>query len=242
MRQLSALWNGLGLDGDWCMRDTLTEFSLRTVPKRTLSALFLVFYQRLDHIIVSSFVKISKKLYQIFVCQWYFMILLWITIIIKLKQKDHVDFFSFSGKCILALQLNPVVASLQLKAVNLLVSIPGVSDNNPPTDATTTIPTRDDEGETMDTTSPTAVVYTKANKPSEVVLPVQNKATSVPCSIILHDVSVKLKWKTSVVFSPTEEEMCKAKVCLEQIDQSKRDLPRLRGRKRQRPQSRQPSR
>ena len=52
---------------------------------------------------------------------------------------------------------------------------------------------------------------------------------------------MKVKGKTSVVFPPTEEDMCKAKVCLQHIDQVSSDLPQLRGRKRQRSQGSQPT-
>ena len=94
-------------------------------------------------------------------------------------------------------------------------------------DATTTVPTVDDEGEPMDATATTNVieVYDEPNTPSQTALQVQNRATSVPCSIILKDVSVKLKGKTSVVIPPIEEDMCKAKVCLQHIDQVSSDLP-----------------
>ena len=111
--------------------------------------------------------------------------------------------------------------------INTLVELPGVSDNDPPMDATITVPTIDNEGEPMDATTPTRVSSRddETIKPSQVVLPVQNIATAVPCSIILKDVSVKLKGKTSVVFSPSEEEMCKAKVCLQWIDQPSDNQP-----------------
>ena len=101
--------------------------------------------------------------------------------------------------------------------VNTLVELPGISDNDPPMDATITVPTIDDEGEPMDTTSPPRDSSREAetSKSSHVVLPVQNIVTAVPCSIILQDVSVKLKGKTSVLFPPSEEEMCKARVCLQ---------------------------
>ena len=110
---------------------------------------------------------------------------------------------------------------------NILVDLPGVSDNDPPMDATITVLTIDNEVEPTDTTSPTRVSARDAefSKPSQVVLPVQNIATAVPCSIILKDVSVKLKGKTSVVFPPSEEEMCKVKVCLQWIDQTSDNQP-----------------
>ena len=127
--------------------------------------------------------------------------------------------------------------------VNLLVDLPGVNVNEPPMDATITVPTIDDEGEPTDATSSIRVTDRDAesNTPSQTVLQVQNPVTAVPCSIILKDVSVKLKGKTSVVFPPSEEEICKAKVCLQQIDHVSNDLPQLRGRKRQRSQGYQPT-
>ena len=127
--------------------------------------------------------------------------------------------------------------------VNLLVDLPGVNVNEPPMGATITVPTIDDEGEPTDTTSSIRVTDRDAesNTPSQTVLQVQNPVTAVPCSIILKDVSVKLKGKTSVVFPPSEEEICKAKVCLQQIDHVSNDLPQLRGRKRQRSQGYQPT-
>ena len=101
--------------------------------------------------------------------------------------------------------------------VNTLVELPGVSNNDPPMDATITVPTIDVEGEPMDATLPPRNSSREAetSKPPDVVLPVQNIATAIPCSIILQDVSVKLNGKTSVLFPPSEEEMCKAKVCLQ---------------------------
>ena len=127
--------------------------------------------------------------------------------------------------------------------INTLVELPGVSDNDPPMDETITVPTIDNKGEPMDATSPIRVSSRddESSKPSQVVLPVQNIATAVPCSIILKDVSVKLKGKTSVVFPPSEEEMCKVKVCLQWIDQPSDNQPRLRGRKRQRLQNNRPT-
>ena len=126
---------------------------------------------------------------------------------------------------------------------NLLVDLPGVSVNDPPMDATITVPTVNDEGEPTDATSSIRVTDTVAesSSPSQTVLPVQNPVTAVPCSIILKDVSVKLKGKTSVVFPPSTEEMCEAKVCLQRIDHASSDLPRLRGRKRQRSHSNRPT-
>ena len=101
--------------------------------------------------------------------------------------------------------------------VNTLVELPGVRDNDPPMDATITVSTIDDEGEPMDATPPPRDSSREAeiSKSSHVVLPVQNIVTAVPCLIILQDVSVKLKGKTSVLFPPSEEEMCKARVCLQ---------------------------
>ena len=101
-------------------------------------------------------------------------------------------------------------------------------------DATVTVPTIDVKGEPMDATLPPRNSSREAetSKPPDVVLPVQNIATAIPCLIILQDVSVKLKGKTSVLFPPSEEEMCKAKVCLQRIDQPSDNQPRLKGRKR----------
>ena len=84
-------------------------------------------------------------------------------------------------------------------------------------DTTVTVPTIDLEGEPMEATLPPRNSSSEAetSNPPDVVLPVQNMATAIPCSIVLQDVSVKLQGKTSVLFPPTEEEMCKAKVCLQ---------------------------
>ena len=108
---------------------------------------------------------------------------------------------------------------------NLLVEIPGVSVSKTPMDATSIVPTIDEEGEPTDTTTKVNDGNNEFNTPTQTILPVQNPATSVPCSIILKGVSVKLKGKTSVVFPPTKEEMCKAKVCLQHIDHATDDLP-----------------
>ena len=130
--------------------------------------------------------------------------------------------------------------------VNLLVDLPGVDlqgDLETPMDATPVVPTHDEEGEPTDSThQPTVTGDDERVIPSHVVQPVQNPATSIPCSIVLKDVSVKLKGKTSVVFPPPEEEMCKAKVCLQTVDRKKVVLPRLRGRKRQKPSDNCPAR
>ena len=77
---------------------------------------------------------------------------------------------------------------------NILVDLPGVSDNEPPMDVMITVPTIDNEGEPTDTTLPTKVSTSDAEpiRPSQLLLPVHNIATAVPCSIILKDVSVKL--------------------------------------------------
>ena len=127
--------------------------------------------------------------------------------------------------------------------VNLLVDLPGADVNEPPMDATITVPTVNEEGEPTDATSTARVAddVGASTTPSQTKLYVQSLVTSVPCLIILKDVSVKLKGKTSVVFPPTEEEMCKAKVCLQQIDCASSDLPQLRGRKRQRSQGNRPT-
>ena len=135
--------------------------------------------------------------------------------------------------------------SLPDATVNLLVDLPGVNINEQSMDttlATVTVPTVNEEGEPMDATRASGTDGATSATPSQTVLQVLNPATSVPCSIILNDVSVKLKGKTSVVFPPTEEEMCKAKVCLQCIDHVNKDLPQLRGRKRQRSQGKHPTR
>ena len=101
--------------------------------------------------------------------------------------------------------------------VNRLVELPGVSNNDPPMDATVTVPIIDLKGELMDATLPPRNSSREAetSKAPDVVLPVQNIVTAIPCSIVLQDVSVKLQGKTSVLFPPSEEEMSKAKVCLQ---------------------------
>ena len=120
--------------------------------------------------------------------------------------------------------------------VNRLVELPGVNNNDQPMDATVTVPTIDLEGEPMDATIPpkNSSNVTGIKNPTDVLLPVQNMATAIQCSIVLQDVSVKLQGKTSILFPPAEEEMYKAKVCLQQIDQPSSNQPRLRGRKRER--------
>ena len=57
--------------------------------------------------------------------------------------------------------------------VNTLVELPGVSDNDPPMDATITVPTIDNEGEPADATSPPRHFSREAetSKSSHVVLP-----------------------------------------------------------------------
>ena len=120
--------------------------------------------------------------------------------------------------------------------VNRLVELPGVNYNDPSMDATVTVPTINLEGEPMDATIPpkNSSNVTETKNPTDVLLPVQNMATVIPCLIVLQDVSIKLQGKTSVLFPPTEEEMCKAKVCLQWIDQPSGNQPQLRGRKRER--------
>ena len=118
---------------------------------------------------------------------------------------------------------------------NLLVHLPGVDET--PMEATSGISTVDEEGQPMDAT--TKITANKdddelSSQPSQTVPPLQNLATSVPCSIVLKDVSDELKGRTSVRVHHTKEEMCKAKVYLKQIDHVDNALPRLRGRKRQR--------
>ena len=117
--------------------------------------------------------------------------------------------------------------------VNRLVELPGVNNNDQPMDATITVPIIDLEGEPMDATIPpkNSSNVTGIKNPTDVLLPVQNMATAIQCSIVLKDVSVKLQGKTSILFPPVEEEMYKAKVCLQRIDQPSSNQPRLRGRK-----------
>ena len=131
--------------------------------------------------------------------------------------------------------LPSVSCSVPDATVNLLVDLPGVEPlpgNEPQTDTTLVVPTQNEEGEPMDATPQVQAGDDESGMSSHVVQPVKNTATSIPCSIVLKDVSVKLKGKTSVVFPPSKEEMCKAKVCLEHVDQEQDNLPRLRGRKR----------
>ena len=117
---------------------------------------------------------------------------------------------------------------------NLFVDLPGVDAT--PLDAPRDVPTVDEEGQLLDATTEISanigddeVVF-----PSQIESAVQNIATSVPCLIVLKDVSVELKGKTSVRIPHTKEEMCKVKVCLKWIDQSDTVLPCLGGRKRKR--------
>ena len=90
-----------------------------------------------------------------------------------------------------------------------------------PMEATSGISTVDEESQPMDAT--TKITANKdddelSSQPSQTVPPLQNLATSVPCSIVLKDVSDELKGRTSVRVPHTKEEMCKAKVYLKQID------------------------
>ena len=156
------------------------------------------------------------------------------------ENQDQQDQFGLVNIPPLPNTIHPLLDAM----INTQVELPGVSDNDPPMDATITVPTIDNKGEPTDVTTPTRVSSRddETIKPSQVVLSVQNIVTAVPCSIILKDVSVKLKGKTSVVFPPSEEEMRKAKVCLQWIDQPSDNQPRLRGRKRQRSQNNRPTR
>ena len=77
------------------------------------------------------------------------------------------------------------------------------------------VPTLNEEGEPMDATPQAQAGGDEPGMSSHVIQPIKNTATSIPCSIVLKDVSVKQKGKTSVVFPPSKAEMCKAKVCLE---------------------------
>ena len=114
--------------------------------------------------------------------------------------------------------------------INLLVDLPGVNPQpgyELPMDTTPVVPTHNEEGEPMDATPQFQAGDDEPGMSSHVVQPVKNTATSIPCSIVLRHVSAKLKGKTSVVFPPSKEEMCKAKVCLERVDQKQDNLPRL---------------
>ena len=76
---------------------------------------------------------------------------------------------------------------LQDATVNRLVELPGVRNNDPPMDATVTVPTINLEGEPMDATLPprNSSKEAETSKPPDVVLPVQNIATAISCSIVL---------------------------------------------------------
>ena len=133
--------------------------------------------------------------------------------------------------------LPSVSQSLPDATQNLLVDLPGVDpqpDVESQMDVTRTVPTINEEGEPMDATTEVQAGDDEAGMSSHVVQPAKNAATSIPCSIVLKDVSVKLKGKSYVVFPPSETEMCKAKVCLKRVDGANVTLPRLRGRKRKR--------
>ena len=100
---------------------------------------------------------------------------------------------------------------------NLLVDLPGVDpliDLESQMDATRTVPSNNKEGEPMDATSNLQAGDDELGMLSHVIQPSKNTATSVPCSIVLTDVSVKLKGKSYVVFPPSETDMSNAKVCL----------------------------
>ena len=81
-------------------------------------------------------------------------------------------------------------------------------------DATRTVPSNNEEGEPMDATSNLQAGDDELGMLSHVIQPSKNTVTSVPCSIVLTDVSVKLKGKSYVVFPPSETDMSNAKVCL----------------------------
>ena len=100
---------------------------------------------------------------------------------------------------------------------NLLVNLPGADpliDFESQMDVTRTVPTTNEEGELMDATLDLQAGDDESDMLSHVIQPSKNTATSIPCSIVLKDVSVKLKGQSYVVFPPSETEMCKAKVCL----------------------------
>ena len=129
--------------------------------------------------------------------------------------------------------------------VNLLVDLPGadpITGLESQMDVTRTVPTTNEEGESMDATSDLQAGDDESGILSQVIQPSKNTATSIPCSIVLKDVSVKLKGKSYVVFPPSKTNMCKAKVCLKRVDEPKDTLPRLRGRKRKRSVGNRPAR
>ena len=113
--------------------------------------------------------------------------------------------------------------------------MPGVKAE--PIDATRSVPTVDEEGEPMDATKKSGanVEDEEFVMPSQIEAP-QNLATSVPCSIVLRDVSNELKGKKSIKIPYTKEEMCRVRVCVKRVDQDDLALPGLRRRKRQRTQ------
>ena len=120
----------------------------------------------------------------------------------------------------------PEIGRVLLDATrNLLVELP---DNiSAPMDATTGVPTIDEEGQPMDATIkdiPKNVDDEPDDTNMEISLQIekpQNLATLIPCSIVLKDVSKELKGRESVKLSKPSKEMCKATVCLERIDQRK---------------------
>ena len=128
---------------------------------------------------------------------------------------------------------------------NLLVNLPGADplvNFESQMDVTRTVPTTNEEGEPMDATLDLHTGDDESDMLSHVIQPSKNTATSIPCSIVLKDVSVKLKGQSYVVFPPSKTEMCKAKVCLKRVDEPKDTLPRLRRRKRKRSLGNQPAR
>ena len=104
---------------------------------------------------------------------------------------------------------------------NLLVELP---DNiSAPMDATTGVPTIDEEGQPMDATIED-IPKNADDEPDDTNMEIssqiekpQNLATSIPCSIVLKDVSKELKGKESVKLSKPSKEMCRATVCLERL-------------------------
>ena len=128
---------------------------------------------------------------------------------------------------------------------NLLVDLPGADpliDLESLMDATRTVPSNNEEGEPMDATPNLQSGDNERGMLSHVIQPSKNTATSIPCSIVLTDVSAKLKGKSYVVFSPSETDMSNAKVCLKRVDDRKDPVPRLRGRKHKRSEGNRPIR
>ena len=110
---------------------------------------------------------------------------------------------------------------------NLLVRIPGIEDEPMDATETVTVPTHDEEGELMDTTTdPRAKVRDKSVPTATHKIKTSNLATSVPCSIVLKDVSDTLRGKQSVRIPHTMDEIRNVHVCATRIDQDVPIVPR----------------